>query len=285
MYIGIDIGGTEIKYLVFDQSMVVQKRGKCKSQDDLQFLMNTIKEIYDGCEGVKGIGISVPGFIDLSKSLIVFGGALRSLDNCYLVEELGKYVNCPVTMENDANCAALAEHLSGNAQGVDNFLCMTIGTGVGAGIFINGKLYHGHSYKAGEFGYMVVKGLDCYEDADQASISNIAAMRPLMNMVSEKIGKEVDGHYIMDNCETDEIKEVYQAWLESVALAIYNQIYSFDPEVFLVGGGISQNEKFMSDLAQKIDSIDARILKTAKLLPCKFLNEAGSYGAIYHFLK
>lgn len=283
MYIGIDIGGTETKYIVFDQAMNVQERGKYKSQDDLNHLIQSVKEVYDKYTGIKGIGISVPGFVNISKKLIVKGGAFRSLDNCYLVDELNKYINCPIYMENDANCAALAERLYGNAQGIDNFLCQTIGTGVGAGIFINGKLYHGHSYKAGEFGYMVVKGLDGYENTDMASISNIAATRPLVNMVSEKLGKVVDGQYVLENSDNDAINEVYYAWLESVALGIYNQIYSFDPEVFLVGGGISRNTKFMSGLRAKINEIDPNVLSTTNLQPCKLLNDAGCYGSVYYF--
>lgn len=285
MYIGIDIGGTETKYIFFNQDMNEVSRGKFNSQDDLKFMLNSIKEVCAKYPNLEGVGISVPGFVDISKDLIVQGGAFRSLDMCYFVDELKKHIDCEIYMENDANCAALAEALYGNAKGIDNFLCQTIGTGVGAGIFINGKLYHGHSYRAGEFGYSVVKGLQGYLDADNVTISNTAAMRPLVNFVSEKMGREVDGVFIMQNLNNEDINTVYQEWLESVALGIYNQIYSFDPEVFLVGGGISQNEKFMADLVEMIDRIDPKTLGNTKLLPCKLLNDAGCYGAIYNFFK
>ena len=113
--------------------------------------------MYSINNDVRGVAISLPGFINPNTGYSVHGGAITALINQNLKSLLEARVSLQVEVENDGNCVALAEKTSGNAQNCSDFICITIGTGIGGGIFVNGKLLHGHSFKGGEFGYMITQ--------------------------------------------------------------------------------------------------------------------------------
>lgn len=116
----------------------------------------------------------MPGVIDTERGYMITGGALTDLDSFAFKDELEKYIGLPVELENDVNCVALAEKWKGNAKNCNNFICMTIGTGVGGAIFINNKLIRGNNFSAGEFGFML---LDKRENYSEKTLSMLGSVK------------------------------------------------------------------------------------------------------------
>ena len=281
-YLGIDVGGMEVKYLISDDSGNVETSGSLETSYDIDQFCKDIIGLYDEFNFVDGVGISIPGFIHFDKQYIEFGGALTFLNDTFLVEKLSEYINVPIVIDNDSNCAALCEKWIGNAQNLSNFFCITIGTGIGAGIFINDHIFRGAHYRAGEMGFTIVNNHERKKAIDETMLSNVAAVRPLVNRISNELNLTLNGKDIMNiKNENSDVKKIYDEWIFTLATGLYNHIYSLDPECVLIGGGISANKQFMSDLSDALIDVHPETLDRTKIIECKYLNNAGALGAIY----
>ncbi|AYY10489.1 ROK family protein [Enterococcus sp. FDAARGOS_553] len=178
MYLGIDIGGTTIKYGFIDDKGQVYCKQSIKTIDNRhQFLVNlqTIIEESQRQEPIEGIGISAPGIIDQHGTMIT-AGAIKSIYGVRLKQELQKITKVPIVIENDANAAAIAEQWIGHAQGIPNYICMVLGTGIGGGIIYQNELIKGAHGMAGEFGWMVIKEINESVDIEAMSLNQRAAV-------------------------------------------------------------------------------------------------------------
>lgn len=178
MYLGIDIGGTTIKYGFIDDKGQVYCKQSIKTIDNRhQFLVNlqTIIEESQRQEPIEGIGISAPGIIDQHGTMIT-AGAIKSIYGVRLKQELQKITKVPIVIENDANAAAIAEQWIGHAQGIPNYICMVLGTGIGGGIIYQNELIKGTHGMAGEFGWMVIKEINESVDIEAMSLNQRAAV-------------------------------------------------------------------------------------------------------------
>lgn len=304
MYLGIDIGGTTIKYgFVDDRGHVYQKKSIETVDDKDQFLVNlqTIIEESLRQEEIEGIGISAPGIIDQEGTMIT-AGAIKSMYGVCLKQELQKITQVPIVIENDANAAAIAEQWIGHAQGIPNYLCMVLGTGIGGGIIYQNELMRGAHGMAGEFGWMVIKEIYESGDIETKSLNQRAAVigglcfRYNQIMVKEDptfepiwdakeiFAKENDDHVAYD---------LIHSFYEDLSIGILNLISCFDPEVVLIGGGISANALFLerlrstiSKVAKRHHSIHYLMGKTiAPIKAAKLMNDAGIVGAVYQVKK
>ncbi|OPJ55661.1 ROK family protein [Alkalithermobacter paradoxus] len=288
-YLGIDIGGTYIKYGIYSSDGVKIKSSKVKTcLESLDSFIDTLVGIIDDNKNVDGIGISMPGFVDVNTGFILDAGAIKPLHGKNLKEILLERTNRYVDIENDANCVVLAEKWMGNGKDYSNFLALTIGTGIGGGIIIDNKLYRGHKFMAGEFGYMIVDGIN--EDGRENSTASLVAstqalvkqVAKVKNIPFEKLSGEKIFELLEQN-DTDVVC-VYNKWIERLALTIYNLVYSFNPQAVLIGGGVSSQAKLLEDLKNTLDNLDSRINNFVKINTCKFNNESGQIGAIYNHL-
>ncbi|EFR95576.1 ROK family protein, partial [Listeria ivanovii FSL F6-596] len=150
-----DIGGTALKMGVVlpHGEIILTKSAEIIGSDGDQILTE-MKQFLAENTDVNGIAISAPGYVNPKTGLITMGGAIRRFDHFNLKVWLETETNLPVSIENDANCALLAEKWLGKGADLDDFLCLTIGTGIGGGIYSNGALVRGGRFRAGEFGYM-----------------------------------------------------------------------------------------------------------------------------------
>ena len=287
-YLGIDIGGTFIKYGVFSKDGIELSGGQVKTNTlILDRFINSLVNIINDHEDVDGIGISIPGFVDANTGYIIDGGAIHSLHKKNLKEILYDKCGKCIEIENDANCVALAEKWMGNGIDYSDFLVMTIGTGIGGGIIIDNKLYRGNKFMAGEFGYMIVNDLG--NNIYKSTASKKASTRALVESVAKSkfIPKEMlNGEKVFNMIENNDerVIEVYNRWINNVALTIYNLIYSFNPEAVLIGGGVSKQDRLIKDIKSRLYKIDKRTIEFVNITTCKFCNDSGKIGAVYNYL-
>ena len=231
----------------------------------------------------------MPGVIDVKRGHMITGGALYDLYDFPFKEELEKYVGIPVELENDVNCVALAEKWQGNAKECENFVCLTVGTGVGGAIYIDGKMVRGTKYAAGEFGFMIT---DRRENYEEASLSMSGSVRGgLIQTYAREKGinwEELNGEKIFELAKQGDMiaKKVINDFYTSLAYSVYNLAVSLNPEKILIGGEITKREDFIEIIENKVETIkkDVCPLKMPKIERCKFLNDSGKIGAVYHFI-
>ena len=299
-YLGIDIGGSSIKYGLFDEdgNEIEKIEEEIKTPKyNFSKMIDVLLSVINKFSYIDGVGISIPGCINPYTGYIQNGGAIRCLDNVNIIEELNQYTELPIEIENDANCALLAEKWIGYAVESTNFICMTIGTGIGGAIYINNNLVRGHKFFSGEFGYMIIE--DIYEKFRIHTLNKDSGTVPFTKMVAREKGldtKQIRGNEIFEMIEAGDIEviEAYKKWIRRLAICIYNLGFMLDPEKILIGGGISSEPKFISDLKWEIESISIELITELgkleslhsrwNICACKYYNNSGKIGAVYNLI-
>ncbi|WP_153446788.1 ROK family protein [Vibrio algicola] len=291
-YLALDIGGSAVKYAVMNQQGVIIVKGDYPSPttsiDDFwqQFDLNLshlFQQYY-----IIGLAISAPGSVDCDSSVIYGHSALRYLHGPNFREyvEHHYHINCEI--ENDANCAALAELWQ--AKEVDDFCLLVIGSGVGGSMVIDGKVHHGQHLHGAEFGYMFV-GVD---DAGRpVTLSGCAATRSLIQNSAKVLGlqeHELNGKQVFELAESgnQRIQAVIDKWYQMLAYGIYNVQYISDPNRIILGGAISSRTDFIARIEQKLDQIFIENPFSSvrpQLSVCQAGNDANLIGALYHYLQ
>lgn len=291
-YLSFDVGGTNIKYSLIDTNGNILKSDKYTTITNREEFLNKIEDIVkENSEKIDGLAFSMPGVIDVDRGYMITGGALYELYDYNFKEELEKRIKIPVEIENDVNCVALAEKWLGNAKENKNFICLTIGTGVGGALFINDKIVRGTKYSAGEFGFMITERLKNIADSTLSMRGSVRG--GLIKSYANKINQnweELDGKKIFEYAENgDKIAiETIDEFYTNIAYSIFNLIVSLNPEKVLIGGEISVREDFIEKVKEKLEKlkseiVDLKNLEFPTIERCKFLNDSGKIGALYNF--
>ncbi len=307
--IGVDLGGTNIATGVVNEKNEIIGRGKVKTcaPRPAAEIFDSIKEAVDlavkdagiDYKDVTTIGIGTPGSVNKETGEIEFSNNLR-FNNVPAKEMLEDRLKKPVFLENDANCAALGEAVAGCGDGVKDFVAVTLGTGVGSGIIIDGKIIRGHNYCGGECGHMVINvdGIQCncgrkgcwekYASATALASQAVEAMQKnkeslLWKTCDGDIDK-VDGKSIFDALDMgdDTAAAVVDRYLYYVSVGLTNIINALQPEIVCIGGGISaQGEKILRPIRKYINGEHYSIHSKSQtgILPAKLGNDAGIIGA------
>ena len=244
LFIGFDVGGTHIKHGVINENGEELTSDEYDTPDDESTFKQKWKAVVDKYRQeheIVGIGVSFPGHINHHTGEAAKAGALDYLDGENLCELFAQLTDLPVTTENDANCAALGERWQGAGKDYEHFVCITIGTGIGGGIVMEGDLYRGSHYRAGEFGVLPVgnNGEPMHEVASASGLMK-ACRRALA--VSED--EMPDGEELFRRMDSDvHLREAIEEWAHFLSRGIYSVISMFDPRAVLIGGGISEQEK------------------------------------------
>lgn len=282
-YLAIDIGGTFMKYSVMNKQYEVLEEYVQPTKKEPEAFLNQLlgigKEYKDKVEGV---ALCIAGFINPETGENTDFGIRERFKAYNLKEELENITKLPVILENDSNCAALGEMVCGSAKEVSDFCLLTIGTGIGGAIVLNKQLVRGKHFKAGEAGYMLI-GLN--ENGEQVNGESAGATSVLVKKVSEIVGKEIDGMYVFKHLDNPEIYKIYKHWIYKNAVVVGNMALLLDPEVVLIGGGISHEKRFIDDLRKAVFEIYPHFEEYTKILPCKMGNLAGRVGALYLWLE
>lgn len=288
--LAFDIGGTKVKWGILNEAGDILEKGKFDTVVDSEeaFLKGIIEVTLKFKNEVEGIAISMPGFIDSKNGIPTVCYAINCMEGKSITKILEEKTGLKTSVENDGKCVALAEKFNGNAVECSDFICMSIGTGIGGGIFLNNKLIRGNAFQAGEFGFMICNGMN-EEFKGREIWSNNASTRALVNKYMEYKGissdELVEGTVVFDAAkEDDNVKEILNWWYKNIALGIYNLSSTLNPEKILIGGGVSVREDFIPELEKALNSIPWWKDVSCKIELCKHKNDAGMIGAVYNFL-
>ena len=286
-YISIDIGGTAIKYGVVTENAVIVKRSEMPTEAwkggpvILEKVTDIVRQACQTDE-ICGICISTAGMVDTQKGEIFYSAPLiPQYAGTKFKETLERQFGIPCEVENDVNCAGLAECTSGAAQGSRLMLMLTIGTGIGGCIVINGEVFHGSANSACEVGYMHLCG------SDFQTLGSASALTKKVAGWKQEPEENWSGYRIFEQAEQGDALccKAIDEMVDVLGEGIANICYVIDPEAVVLGGGIMSQEAYLRDKIQAsvnqylIDSIASRI----KITFAKHKNNAGMLGAFYHF--
>ncbi len=277
----IDIGGTTIKIATWKDNQLQDKHAIDTPKDLNGFYKALTEEVNKIKKDTKieGVAISSPGAVNKKTGIIGGSSAIPYIHNFKIVDKLEKRFGLPVSIENDANSAALGELAEGSGKGCDSMAFFVIGTGIGGALIINQKVWHGAHLFGEEFGYMIMGA---------HTLSELASPVAMANRFNERTGKHLDGKTIFELADKDNpvASDERQTLIHALAVAIYNIQHSFDPEKIVLGGGISNNPELIPLLNKEIDRLrDGLDLVTLKpdIVLCKLKSDANLRGAVADF--
>lgn len=286
-YVSIDIGGTAIKYGILNENGDFLCRGNMPTEaykggpSILAKAVDIVKE-YGSAEPIHGICVSTAGMVDTKKGEIFHSAPLipHYAGTCFK-EVMEQQFQVPCEVENDVNCAGLAESVSGASKGRSPSLMLTIGTGIGGCIIIDGKVFHGFSNSACEVGYMHMMGSD-FQTLGAASILS----RKVAEWKNEP-AEAWNGYHIFEEAKKgDEFCiQAIDEMADVLGQGIANICYVINPEIVVLGGGIMAQHEYLKlpiENAVKKYLIPSLASQT-RIAFARHGNDAGMLGAFYHF--
>lgn len=292
-YLAIDIGGTFAKYAIMDEECNFYEKGRTPTRkDSLEDFIDMIKEIFEQFKDqISGIGISTAGMVDSENGFMFNGGSLTCITNINLVEILEKRCQVPVTVENDAKCAALAEIWKGSLSDCKNAIAVICGTAVGGAVIVDRKVLRGKNFMAGEFSYILTNNDLCMDP--EHTLARVNGVPALISLVAKKKDipeDELDGEKIfsMVNCGDQEALECIRIFARNLAVQISNYQFIMDPDRIAIGGGISVQPLFLQIIKEelrKLSNVFPYEVPMPEVTTCRFFNDSNLVGALYVHLK
>lgn len=293
-YLAFDVGGTGIKYAVMDADYRMAEKGSFATSGVTTSpeFVEALGRIHDRFAGdVAGIAISTCGELDPATGHMVSGGSLQFNTGTNLIDLVQARCATRVTVENDANCALLAELHDGALAGRTNGLVLTVGTGLGGALLLNGEIYHGTHFHAGNASFTLASLNEEYSFGGIIGFSTgVAALTAAVAAAKGMDGANLDGRAVFDLVEGGDGDALHalDAFCARLARFIYNSQVMLDVEVVALGGGISSRPAFVQTVARKVDDVfDAAAaafiaLPRPQVLACRHFNDANLVGALYH---
>ena len=287
-YLSIDIGGTNVKYAELNNAGNIIEQGKIKTSHDKEQFLKNIDQIVEKYvkKEIKGIAFCAPGKIAHTK--IHFGGALPFLDGIDFAVRYKKY-DIPVTVINDGKASVLAENWLGSLKDMQNCAAITLGTSVGGGIIVNGKLLNGAHFQAGELSFLQ---LNMKEPGFDGFAGGYASAVLMIRNVNEAIENddETDGLAAFEaiNNGNEKAKKIFDEYCKRIAAIIIDIQAVVDLDAIAIGGGISAQPIVVQGINQAYDKVlaDNELIRKTftrpKIVEAKFKNEANLYGALYN---
>ncbi len=309
--LGIDLGGTNIACGVVDSNFKIIGEGKVKTNmprpaedivDDMaKAALMAVENAGLTINDIDSVGVGTPGTVEYSTGVVVYANNLDFYD-LPLADMLEKRLNKKVYVENDANAAAYGEYIAGAGKGVEKFVAITLGTGVGGGIITDGKIYSGSNCAGAELGHTVIQmnGEACTcgrNGCFEAYASATALVRQTKQAMTrfpkskmwEVCGNDltaVNGITAFDAMRQGDAaaKSVVDTYIGYLSVGISNMINIFQPDVICIGGGIShEGETILKPIRAVVDGEDyaRNMAKRTKIVVAELGNDAGIIGAAY----
>ncbi|MGT2682689.1 ROK family protein [Streptococcus porci] len=293
-YLTIDVGGTNIKYALMQENGKLVSADKLPTPtDSLDSFLASIDSIIDQhLELISGVAFSVPGKVDTTTGTIYFGGALTYLDQLCLAQVIKDKYDLPVSVQNDAKAAALAEIWLGSLKGVSDAAVIVLGTGVGGGIILDGKLRSGPHFQAGELSLSV---LEASKPEREKMVGFIGSAVQMISDVNQATGNSdlKNGHLAFEAIKNGhkEALAIFQHYCRQIAYLILNLQAFLDLTTYAIGGGISSQPLLIDEINRQfaiiIEGSPLLSMNVADLsiIPTHFGNDANLYGALYQLLE
>ncbi|WP_313151817.1 ROK family protein [Lacrimispora sp.] len=288
--LGIDIGGTFIKYALADETYNIVDRWKAKTKR-----FDSIHEFYDyicsnikDLSSIKHIGVSAPGLIDEYSNVKSYAAA----NVCIMKEsnvnfEIGKRTNRKVATINDAKAAGLCELKMGNAKGSSSSAFLIIGTGTGGCLCDEKGVIYGKDGYAGEFHHLPFMNFKTGILDRQGDYSAMTALIKIYNIKSASEDKAIYGNEVCDKyLNGDRIAiEAVDEWINNISIQLLTITVFYNPEIICIGGGISEEAWFIEAVREKFQSACKSFFKgeefiTTKIDKCSYNNDSNLLGAI-----
>ncbi|MBX8937733.1 ROK family protein [Enterococcus gilvus] len=275
-----DIGGTTVKHGIWE-NQVLSEVAAFPTPDTFEALLDAFQQVINESDQTfEGIAISAPGAVDQEQRKILGISAVDYIHQRPIFAELEEYFGLPVTIENDANCAGIAEVELGVGKDAQNIAFVVLGTGVGGALFVHRKLYKGSHLFGGEVGLL--------KSQNEQTFSQNGTLVKAANFYSEQTNTKVDGKELYALKENGDplaerlVNEMYQI----MANNLYNIQVMFDPELIVLGGGISRRPELAAELTNRL-SEQLKKEGVEEIMPaikcCKFHNDANLIGAALNF--
>ena len=304
--IGIDVGGTNVKIaLVNDKGNILYSNSvPTRAEMGYEYTVNNIKQaIRDlitetGVTNIDGIGFDFPGQIDYKNGIVRLAPNIPGWVNIPIAKIIEDEFKIPTRIDNDVHCAALGELKFGAGQDCENFICMTVGTGIGSGIVINGKLVRGASNAAGELGHIK---LQMHEGplcgcGDYGCLEAFASGPSIVAMAEEYIsggkstkfremasGGEITPYIVAEAAKLGDpvAKRIFTKVGEYIGFGLASVVNLLNPEKIIIGGGVADAGDILIEPIK--DTIKKRAMVVAgsavEIVPAKLANTAGVIGA------
>jgi len=298
MILSIDIGGTAVKMGLVDREGVIHARHEasvCYDNYQTPILTTVIREAKAFLAGesavIEGIGVSATGQVDDRIGAVIgTNGKIPHYEGSQIKREMETEFRVPVFALNDANAAALGECFAGRAKGVSNVLMITLGTGVGGGIVLGGRIFGGTRGIAGELGHipLYADGIPC-ACGSRGCYESYAATTALVRLAKEATGEEeMNGRIIFSRAAQGDksILSILDHWIGDIAAGIVGLVHTFNPQMVLIGGGVSSQEDLLiKPLRAKIlSTVMPRFAEGLQVEAATLGNDAGMIGAAKFFM-
>ena len=293
MYMIFDIGGSFVKYAVMDRSGNIYIKDKFPTpKTSYQELLAKMTDVIANYQEYtfRGISICCPGVVDSDQGIVYYGGCLTYLHEQNLKRDIYDCCQIPVAIENDGKAAALAELWRGAVDKIDHGVILVLGSAIGGGIVINGKLHRGKNYSAGEVSYMVG---DTTEQEAVYKMCGFDASAPKMVAdvaVANGLKADADGRIVFQHIKPENSMSwgIFCDYCHKIARMIVSLQYILDPEVFVICGGISAQTIVRDQIMQEVEKMyqaNPMYLLMPKVENSILNNDANLYGALYHFIE
>ena len=294
--VGVDVGGTNIKLGVVGPSGKVIVRNSFATKPFASSRIKLITALASEIEAsiitagltkhqIAGVGIGLPGLVDYEKGFVRFLPNIPGWRGVHLKSILQKKIKLPVYVDNDVKIITLAESKFGAGKGVKNLVCMTLGTGVGAGLILNGQLYRGEDNSAGELGHMPLNeygpkcncgGIGCFE----TYVGN-RALFALASKVMGKSGMTTEDMFALAQKGNKKALLFWKMAAAHIGNGLVGVVNLLNPRLIIIGGGVSNNEKYLFKTIAETIRLRAMSLQGSafKIKRAKFKDDAGIIGA------
>jgi len=290
--LGVDIGGTKTALLAWELTTdavlaqdVFPTPTEIGPEAMVEALVSAIDTLLAGCRqeraNLRGVGVAVPGLVDAEAGIVLTAGNLAGWSRVPLCALLESQLHIPVVIEHDANAAALGERWRGAARNLEHFAFVALGTGVGVGIVINGRLYRGAHHAAGEFGDLVVGREFLGQERDgQGNLAQLIGGKTLRRRAKQATGDDLSSADVISRKEDDvALASMADEVADYLAMAIIAIAALLDPEAIIVGGGTAEAGE---DL---LDPVRERVAREVPAVPIIIASALGSeaqlYGAVF----
>ncbi|HCJ41147.1 ROK family protein [uncultured Ruminococcus sp.] len=309
-YIGIDLGGTNIKAGVVSEDFEIVAKATCKTDlprpgeeicaDMAKVALEAVKEAGLTLDDIEAVGIGTPGTANSATGVIEYSNNLGFL-NFPVVELMRTHIDKPCYVENDANAAAYGEFVAGAAKGANDAVCITLGTGVGGGIIINKKIYSGFNFAGAEIGHTVINvdGPQC-TCGRKGCFEVYSSATGLIRMTKEAMEKDPASALHAEVEEHGKVsartafnamrkgdataKQVVDDYIKYLACGIANTINIFQPDILCIGGGVcNEGDPLLLPLKEQVakEVYTRNSEKNTEIVIAKLGNDAGIIGAAF----